>query len=236
MRRLVDRIGRWFWPAECSLCPRPSGVNPYFCADCWAHMVRLAEPWCSRCGLPFPSAVARAQSPGHQCANCRARSPDFDLARAAVAYEGVAAAALRLFKYQRRRALARPLAELIDPLPGELGRVDAVLPVPLHVERLREREFNQALALAQALSRRTGWPVWWDLLERTRATPAQVGLDAVERRRNVKGAFAARDPARLEGKRVVLVDDVLTTGSTLNECARTLKRAGAVSVAVLTIA
>ena len=101
---------------------------------------------------------------------------------------------------------------------------------------LRERGFNQALALAQLVCRRRGWPLWWTLLERTRATRAQVGLEAVERWRNVKGAFAVRDPNGVEGKRVVLLDDVLTTGSTVNECARVLKRAGATSVAVLAVA
>jgi ComF family protein len=153
-----------------------------------------------------------------------------------VAYEGVTVAAIRLFKYQRKRVLARPLGRLLDPLLAELGEVDGVVPVPLHVERLREREFNQSLALAQRLSCRTGWPLWWDQLERTRATSAQVGLDTVERRANVRGAFAVRQPGRLEGKRVVLIDDVLTTGSTVNECALMLKRAGAAAVAVLAIA
>ncbi len=199
-------------------------------------MPTLAWPWCPRCGLPFRSPVALAHSPGHHCAACRERLPYFDVARAATAYDGVAATALQLFKYQRKRALARPLAALLDPLLPAWGDVDGVAPVPLHAERLREREFNQALALAQAVCRTRRWPLWWDLLERTRATPAQVGLDAVERRRNVAKAFAVRRPERVDGKRVLLLDDVLTTGSTVNECARTLKRAGAASVAVLTIA
>jgi ComF family protein len=139
-------------------------------------------------------------------------------------------------KYQRRRLLARPLGVLLLPLLEEMDTVDGVVPVPLHVQRLREREFNQALALAQVVCRQTGWPLWWDQLERTRPTQAQVGLDAAERRRNVRQAFRVRQAEAVEGRRILLIDDVMTTGSTVHECARVLKRAGAGSVQVLTVA
>jgi len=235
---MLGWVERWLWPSDCTACRLTSATtaNPYFCAACWDAMPRLAEPWCPRCGQPYASSAARSHSPAHECNACRERKPRFDLARAAVAYEGVPAAAIRLFKYQRKRVLARPLGRLLDPLLSELGEVEGVVPVPLHVERLREREFNQSLALAQVVCRSAGWPLWWDLLERTRATRAQVGLVGAQRRRNVRNAFAIRHPARLEGRRIVLIDDVLTTGSTVDECARALKRAGASTVAVLAVA
>jgi len=196
----------------------------------------LSMPWCPRCGLPFASPVALRESPTHLCAACRDREPPFDRARSAVVYEGVAASAIHLMKYQRRRLLARPLGALLLPLLEELEPVDGVIPVPLHVQRLREREFNQALVLAQVVCRARGWPLWWEGLERTRPTRAQVGLDAAERRRNVRRAFLVRKPAAVEGKRILLIDDVMTTGSTVHECARVLKRAGANHVQVVTVA
>ncbi|HTP41835.1 MAG TPA: ComF family protein [Nitrospiria bacterium] len=211
-------------------------ANPFFCPDCWDTMPRLSPPWCPRCGLPFVSTVALRHSPTHLCAACREREPPFDWARSAVAYEGVAASAVHVMKYQRRRLLARPLGELLLPLAETLGPVDGVVPVPLHAERLREREFNQALALARVVCRETGWPLRWSLLERIRPTRSQVGLDAVERRRNVRRAFRVRDDESAQGERLLLIDDVMTTGSTVHECARVLKRAGASSVQVLTVA
>jgi ComF family protein len=211
-------------------------ANPFFCPDCWGTLPRLSPPWCPRCGLPFASPVALRHSPTHLCAACREHEPPYDRARSAVAYEGVAATAIHVMKYQRRRLLARPLGELLLPMADMLGPVDGVVPVPLHVERLREREFNQALALARTVSRETGWPLRWALLERIRPTRAQVGLDAVERRRNVRRAFRVRDDDAAQGARLLLIDDVMTTGSTVHECARVLKRAGAASVQVLTVA
>jgi len=211
-------------------------VNPYFCPDCWGAMPRLSQPWCPRCGLPFASPVALLHSPTHLCAACREREPPFDRARSAVAYDGVAASAIHLMKYQRRRLLARPLGALLLPLLDELGPADGVVPVPLHVGRLREREFNQALALARVVCRATGWPLRWELLERIRPTRAQVGLEAVERRRNVRRAFRVRRAEAVQGARLLLVDDVMTTGSTVHECARVLKRAGAGAVQVVTVA
>jgi ComF family protein len=232
------RAFQWLWPSVCAACRSRSsmGANPFFCSACWQELPRLSRPWCPRCGMPFASPVALFHSPSHLCAACREREPPFDRARSAAAYDGIAASAIHLMKYQRRRLLARPLGELLLPLLDELGPVEGVVPVPLHVERLREREFNQALALGQAVCRATGWPLRWDLLERVRPTRAQVGLDAVERRRNVRRAFRVRRAEAVEGRRLLLIDDVMTTGSTVHECARVLKQAGAEAVQVATVA
>ena len=238
MAARAARALQWLWPSTCAECRTAPAMpeNPFFCSPCWGMMPHVSKPWCPRCGLPFVSPAALLHSPTHLCAACREREPYFDRARSAVAYQGVAASAIHLMKYQRRRLLARPLGGLLLPLLEELGPVDGVVPVPLHVQRLREREFNQALALAQVVCRSTGWPLWWHVLERTRPTRAQVGLDAAERRRNVRRAFNLRSGGDVDGKRLLLVDDVMTTGSTVQECARVLKRAGAGTVQVLTIA
>lgn len=229
----------WLWPSPCMVCGilSTTRVNPGVCEPCWELLPRLHPPVCPRCGAPFRSSAARSHSDTHWCWACREREPRFDRARAAVSYEGVAAAAIRSYKYLGRRVLARPLSTLLGALIDDVaGPVHGVVPVPLHRRRLQERGYNQALLLADALARSAGWPLYWDLLERVRPTRSQVGLAMRERRRNVRGAFAVRATARLEGKNLLLVDDVLTTGSTVDECAGLLKREGATTVQVLTVA
>jgi ComF family protein len=147
--------------------------------------------------------------------------------------------AVHAFKFGGRRALAVPLGDLlVETAAGSLpaGAPDLLLPVPLHPRRQRTRGFNQAGLLARRLGRSHGWPVREDVLVRTVATPSQTELDAAGRRANVRGAFRLRRPAAVAGRHVVLVDDVLTTGATLSECARCLRAAGAARVGALTVA
>ena len=194
-------------------------------------MDRIEPPWCRRCGTP--------QSVDGLCALCRQHPPRFTYARAAARYGGVVREAIHAFKFGGRRSLAEPLADLVaglglSALPGPAP--DLLVPVPLHRRRERERGYNQALLVARRLERAWGIAVSNDALARPGATAPQVDLDAAARRRNVRGAFSVVKPAVVEGRHVVLVDDVLTTGATAAECARTLARAGASVVGVLTIA
>ena len=146
------------------------------------------------------------------------------------------AEAIHLFKYRGKTLLAGPLGTLLLDAMGRLPKVDGLVPVPLHPSRLREREFNQALLLCDYLKDRSGLPVIPDGLERVRETPPQIGLAHAARRGNVRRAFVPKRPERIEGRRIVLIDDVLTTGATVNDCARALKKAGAEIVCVLTVA
>ena len=146
------------------------------------------------------------------------------------------AEAIHLFKYRGKTLLAGPLGTLLLDAMGRLPTVDGLVPVPLHPSRLREREFNQALLLCDYLKDRSGLPVIPDGLERVRETPPQIGLAHAARRGNVRRAFVPKRPERIEGRRIVLIDDVLTTGATVNDCARALKKAGAEIVCVLTVA
>ena len=186
-----------------------------------------------------PALPQSADDRGRLCGACRLRAPAFAYARAGARYGDLVRAALHAFKFGGRRALALPLGDLLaeavqDRLP--LGLPDLLLPVPLHPRRERERGFNQSSLLARRLGRAWGRPVRDDILGRVVATPSQTALDAVARRANVRGAFRLRRPELIAGRHVVVVDDILTTGATLSECARTLQEMGAARVGALTVA
>jgi len=202
------------------------------CERCWRSILPLTPPLCDRCGDPLGSwrLLDRAAS---RCCRCRRRPTSLDRARAVGAYGGALAAVIHALKYDGRRSLAAQLAALMRERGAEvLEGADCVVPVPLHWWRRRERGFNQAADLARHLGR----PVV-HALRRVRATPAQTGLPSARRHHNVRGAFVASRACRsLRGAVVVLVDDVCTTGATIEACARALKAAGVSEVRALTAA
>ena len=206
------------------------------CWDCRAQVNVVGFPFCERCGDP----IAGEASGPFECAGCRKMAPAFDWARSAVRYEGVAKACLRRFKYHAGIWLMEDLVDWLLALwktcPQEVRAADFATCVPLYPKRERERGFNQSALLAKGLSRRIGIPFRGRLLWRLMPTATQTRLTAAQRLHNVKGVFSVPWPRRAEGARIVLVDDVMTTGATVNECARTLKAAGAASVMVLTVA
>lgn len=221
------------FPPICPLCRARLGAGRRdpLCGACWRALERIREPVCRLCGLPLTI-------PG-LCGACRRRRPVFTYARAAARYGDVVREALHAFKFGGRRALAAPLGDLLAaPGPGALpeSAPDLLLPVPLHPRRRRERGFNQSLLLARRVGRAWSLPVRSDILRRTAATTPQTDLSAQARSANVRGAFALRRPELVAGRHVVLVDDILTTGATVGECARVLREAGAATVGVLTVA
>ena len=231
------------YPARCSACDavldQPDDI---FCAGCALTLAPIVSA-CPRCARPTVALVERAPP----CLGCLERPPRFDAAVAGFEFGGALAEAIRRLKWRHMPELAPALGVLLFGAlryaPADFGAIDLIAPVPLHRRRLRAREFNQAGELAAALreaARAREAPlgrVALDAraLERTRDTPPQTGLDALQRRQNVLDAFRARDPARVGGKRVLLVDDVMTTGATADACAAALKRAGAGAVLVLTL-
>lgn len=200
------------------------------CPACWQSIPALTPPLCDVCGDPLPTWRAR---PSDRCARCRRISRTVVRARAVGVYDGSLRAILHALKYDGRRSLAVPLAALMRVHGAELiAGATTVVPVPLHHSKHRERGFNQAADLASHL----GLPVR-NALRRTRATPAQAGLPAAQRHRNVRGAFGpTRAVDALRGGIVLLVDDVSTTGATLEACARALVDAGVAEVRALTVA
>jgi ComF family protein len=226
------------YPALCPVCDRGlgSGRRDPLCGECWATIERIEPPFCVTCGLPMPSFVPVASAVPLRCHACSAGAPPFDYARAAGAYAGTLRDALHALKFGGQRALARPLSALVLDVCGPLlgPHVDALVPVPLAHERERERGFNQAALLAAHLAAASGLAVKPRWLSRRRSTRPQTELTAGERRANVARAFAASP--RAGGAHVVLVDDIVTTGATVAECARTLRAAGARAVGAVAVA
>jgi len=207
------------------------------CPGCFGRFGFITEPFCHRCGLPF--AHAGEASPEGLCSGCLAHPPAFDRARAVWRYDAASRPVITTFKHADRTEAAPHLARhLARAGAALLAEADLLAPVPLHRWRLLGRRYNQAALLALALGRLARRPVVPDLLRRLRATPSQGHLGLAERARNVAGAFALRPRhlARIAGRRVLLVDDVLTSGATASACAAVLKEAGAAAVDVLVLA
>jgi ComF family protein len=239
----LDWLVDWLYPPRCRAC---SGTihgrdAEYFCGDCWPQIRLVSHPLCNRCGRPFPDA----RGDDHQCAACLTRAPYFVRARAWGCYprEEIADHPLRQvvqkFKYGRKVSLGKPLGRLMAEGCQEFLKachMDLIIPVPLHPKRLRWRGFNQSLLLARQVGRMVQVPVDPFLLYRNRETPPQTQLTEEERRKNVRGAFAIDGGKPLKEKSVLLVDDVYTSGATVNECSRVLVQGGAREVHVLTLA
>lgn len=202
-------------------------------AAAWAKLTFLAPPWCARCGAPFAFDLG----PEPECAACVARPLVVGRARAALAYDAGSRALILSLKHAARTDGLEVFAGWMATAGRDaLTEADVLAPVPLHRSRLRRRGFNQSGLLAAALARRTGLAVDHDLLARARRTDSQAGKSATERAANVAGAFRMRAPDRVRGARIVLIDDVFTTGATVNACAKVLKRAGAARVDAVTLA
>jgi competence protein ComFC len=223
------------YPPVCAICGANIRAGEHLCDQCEAKAVRIVAPFCQKCTEPFEGAITSAFT----CANCAHRTIHFDAAVAAYRGRGIVREIIHRFKYSRqiylRHLVARWLRAALDDQRLRDRRFDVIVPVPLHPARQRERGFNQASLLAELLSVEISVPSR-PLLERIRYTNTQTALDRTERMENLHDAFRLRKTANVRDLRVLLIDDVLTTGSTLSECARVLKRAGAISVHAATAA
>jgi competence protein ComFC len=223
------------YPAACAICGKNIRAGEYLCDGCEAKLIHIVAPFCETCSEPFEGSIHSAFT----CANCAHRTIYFDSAVAAYRGRGIVREVIHQFKYARqihlRHLVARWLRAALDDERLRDCNFDYVVPVPLHPARERERGFNQASLLSELLSAQTSIPSK-AVLERVRYTTTQTALDRSERMENLHNAFRLRKNADVRGLRVLLIDDVLTTGSTLSECARVLKRAGAMSVHAATAA
>lgn len=231
----VSAAASLLYPATCVVCSANVERAEYLCGDCQQRAPRIAAPLCAKCSEPFPGAITQTFS----CANCEHRVLHFDCAVAAYRSRGLVRRLVHQFKYARQRHLRHPVAswlrETLNDSRLRDRHFDLIVPVPLHPARQRERGFNQAELLADLLAAWTNLPTR-NALERIRYTTTQTAYDRAARMENLHGAFRLRKKRDVRGLHVLLIDDVLTTGSTLSECARVLRKAGAVSVHAATAA
>lgn len=225
MPAMLSSFLDFIFPHRCTFCDSIS-AEP-ICPKCADSVNFISPPLCDICGIPFKSDVIK----NHTCGDCMKKRRHYSWARGVVVYDDASAKAIHRFKYGHDTTYSAPLGSMMADYP--LEGFDLITPVPLHIKRLRVRGFNQSLLLANAIGKRKGIPVAPFILKRTRWTEPQVNLTGRERKVNVKGAFKVCGDVR--EKRILIVDDVYTTGATVSECSKVLKRSGAKEVCVLTL-
>ena len=233
MKKLLLKLLDILIPPVCALCNERVSENATLCPKCFAQLNFITKPHCKICGRPFDCEVFGEMV----CAHCLANPPRFTKARSVLMYDGAARKLILAFKHGDRLDLVPLLTKLMIRVAAELmPKVDIVMPVPLHRLRLLKRKYNQSAILTKRLAKYYRKPYNFDILKRVRSTCSQGHLTARERRKNVMNAFDIKSSQLIQDKTVLLIDDVLTTGATANECAKVLLKAGAKQVYLLTFA
>lgn len=214
--------------------------NPFYCPACWETLPRIERPFCPLCGVPHPIAIGFGTRSNFPCEKCRTHpNPYIDSICSPVLYKGIARDALITFKFKKKKFMADPLGALLrEWIQMEMAEehFDLIIPVPLHPFRLKRRGFNQSLLLAEQIINAFQGALLSQTLIRVRPTLTQTLLTVQERRKNIRNAFNVQNPDEVKGKKILLIDDIVTTSATVTECARVLKKNGATSVHVLSVA
>ncbi len=232
--RLAELI---FFPSFCHLCSSLLELpgERVICRSCWKRIIPSSSPFCLCCGRFY-----EGEGDDHLCWDCLKNRPPFSCHRSCGRYRGILKDIILLFKYRRLQLLGKGLAHLIYRSLGEEEKIwwgaEALIPVPLHPRKKRQRGFNQAQVIAGELSKLKGIECVDDMLIKIKNVPPQTALDMEERKRNIRGAYGVKNSKKIKGKVVILVDDVFTTGSTVRECSSVLKTAGADEVRAITVA
>ena len=218
------------FPESCPMCDKPSSEHKTapFCSECWQTIVPYKGPGCRICSKPLASDASTV------CGECMKDEPAFSSVMIFGLYRGALRKAINLLKYHNVKRLSKPLADIL--LNINTPAIDGILPVPLHRKRLRHREFNQSALLARYVAHNLGVPLIIDCLIKMTDTLPQVGLTSKERKENISNAFGIQDNTLVKGKNIMLIDDVITTGATVRECSKILKKAGAHDIHVVALA
>ena len=227
---IQNRVLNTLFPETCPVCHESASdhTTAPICTGCWDSIRPYEGPRCDKCGIPLDSDSSMT------CGECIKDEPAYRSVRSFGLYRGPLRKSINLLKYHNTKRLSKPLSEII--LSMDIPRADAVIPVPLYKDRLRQREFNQSALLAKYTAKNTGMSLLVDCLIKLKDTRPQVGLTSRERRRNMKNAFGVEKKDLIKGKDILLVDDVITTGATVRECSRVLKKAGAGNIYVMALA
>jgi ComF family protein len=236
LKSFLYSLSDFFFPPQCLLCNTffTPEKSRYFCNKCYDDFSFVKSPVCEKCGLPFQTQTGE----DHLCGQCITGKHFFDKARSISTYDGTLRKAFHGFKYNEKSLLSKPLSQILAAYGGNLlnqKEYDAIVPVPLHSKRLRQRGYNQALILARTAGKAWGIKVDIKSLKRVKWTTPQTVLSKNERQKSIRGSFNC-SPERVRGKNLLIIDDIYTSGSTVSECARILKKNGALKVDVLTFA
>lgn len=235
MRSFLKKIIELLFPNQCLNCSELIGTEGAFCNECWQKLQFITDPKCNICSHPFEFQV----NDDLICAKCLGEKPSFDKAIAVFRYNHIIKKIIGDFKYRDTVYLAKKFAKILfNRSSKDFVEIDLIVAVPLHVKRLRKRKFNQAMLLTKELSKISDKKFFYDFLLRIKNTEMQTGLRKKQREKNLRGAFTLNGKYAqwVTGKRILLIDDVMTTGTTVENCARILKKAGANEVVVLTVA
>lgn len=231
-----SQLTDWLYPAQCGLCRELIDEPAHLCAACWSNLSFISSPFCQRCGYPFDFDLGETA----QCGACEANSPQFHHHRSALHFDAHSKRLIHDLKYYDNSLMLDRYGQWLHQIGQDwIEKEGAILiPIPLHWRRLWQRKYNQAALLAQAVAKRAHCPVLLDGLQRLHYRPPQAGLSRAQRLTNLRGNFRVHPKhlADLQGKHVILIDDVMTTGATLNACARALKKAKVSRVYALTLA
>lgn len=235
MMPFLKKLVHFILPNRCLLCGKVINTEGSICADCFEKITFITKPYCKHCGQPFVSDV---KDENMLCVDCLNHKSPFRLCRAAIVYDEFSKKLLLDFKFadhvENRKIFAKWLY-----LAGKdifSAKADIIIPVPLHYTRLFKRKYNQSAILTREVSSLTGIPAEYGVLKKIRRTRPQARCNGIERKKNVKNAFTVSHADKIKGKRIILVDDIYTTGATMKECAKVLLKAGAKSVDALTVA
>ncbi|MGV8056474.1 MAG: ComF family protein [Smithellaceae bacterium] len=236
LKELLNDVSDIIFPPQCLACTDIINTpgKQVFCYVCQDKIRFISDSFCPICGIPFWESPAAS----HICGNCLENKPFYIKARAVAGFETVIMDAIHKFKYGRNISTGNSLGSFMADFSFpdfDFSEYSLLLPVPLHIKRLRDRGFNQSLLLAKKIGKKYKLPVNFSLLKRCKFTLTQTGLNKTEREKNIKGSFVVADKKKVHGKNIILIDDVYTTGATVNECAKILLKAGAQKVAVLTL-